>query len=100
MLSLRVMFDEKFTFKEHMHAKINRAYMMLGITKRNFKYLTVSTFVIFYSSMVRSQFDYYSSVWAPYTHTHVRFMALWTLSGITQVSRYQNQSGFYRSKRQ
>jgi len=27
-------------------------------------------------------------------------MALWTLSGITQVSQYQNQSGFYWSKRQ
>jgi len=33
-------------------------------------------------------------------HTHIRFTALWTLSGITRVSRYQNQSGFYRSKRQ
>ena len=31
------------------------------------------------------------------THTHL-FTALWTLSGITQVSRYQNQSGFYWSK--
>jgi len=33
------------------------------------------------------------------THTH-RFTALWTLSGITWVSRYQNQSGFYWSMRQ
>jgi len=31
MLDLGVMFDEKLTFKEHIHAKINKAYMMLGI---------------------------------------------------------------------
>jgi len=39
-------------------------------------------------------------------HAHARtracayFTALWTSSGITWVSRYQNQSGFYWSKRQ
>jgi len=33
-------------------------------------------------------------------HTHICFMGLWTLSGITWVSRYQDQSGFYWSKRQ
>jgi len=40
--------------------------MMLGIIKRNFKYLTVQTFVFIYNSMVRSYLDYCSSVWAPY----------------------------------
>ena len=46
--------------------KINKAYMMLGIIKRNFKYLTIPTFVLLYNSMVRSHLDYCSSVWAPY----------------------------------
>jgi len=41
-------------------------YMMLGVIKRNFKYLTVSTFVLLYKSMVRSHLNYCSSVWAPY----------------------------------
>jgi len=35
-----------------------------------------------------------------HTRTHTRFMALWTLTRITHWSRYQNQSGFYSSKRQ
>jgi len=35
-----------------------------------------------------------------HTRTHIHFTALWTLSGITWVSRYQKQSGFYWSKRQ
>ena len=41
---------------------------MLGIIKRNFKHLTVPTFVMLYS-MVRSHLDYcssQSSVWASY----------------------------------
>jgi len=31
--------DEKLTFRDHMHDKINKAYAMLGIIKRNFNYL-------------------------------------------------------------
>ena len=66
MVDLGVTFDEKLSFREHIHAKINKAYMMLGIIKRNFKYLTVRTFVLIYNSMVRSHLDYCSSVWPPY----------------------------------
>jgi len=40
--------------------------MMLGLNKRKFKYLTISTFILLYISMVRSHLDYCSSVWAPY----------------------------------
>jgi len=49
-----VWFDEKLTFKEHINHKINVAYMMLGLIKRNFKYVTIPTFVMLYKSMVRS----------------------------------------------
>ena len=54
VLDLGVCFDEKLSFKEHIHAKINKAYMMLGLIKRNFKYLTIPTFIQLYISMVRS----------------------------------------------
>ena len=47
MLDLGVWFDE--TFSEHIQTKINKAYMMLGIIKRNFKHLTVPTFVLLYA---------------------------------------------------
>ena len=66
VLDLGVCFDEKLSFKEHIHAKINKAYMMLGLIKCNFKYLTIPTFIQLYISMVRSHLDYCSSVWAPY----------------------------------
>jgi len=58
VLDLGVCFDKKLSFKEHIHAKINKAYMMLGLIKRNFKYLTIPTFIQLYISMVRSHLDY------------------------------------------
>ena len=47
---LGILIDEKLTFRNHIHDKINKAYMMLGLIKRNFKYLTVSTFVLLYKN--------------------------------------------------
>jgi len=51
--------DKKLTFRDHIHDKINKAYMMLGLKKRNFKYLTVSTFVLLFKNMVRSHLEYW-----------------------------------------
>ena len=42
-----VWFDEKLSFSEHIQAKINKAYMMLGIIK-HFKHLTVLTYTAVY----------------------------------------------------
>jgi len=47
------------------------AYMMLGLIKRNFKYLTVSTFVLLYKNMVTSHLDYCSSFWSPYRKGYI-----------------------------
>ena len=58
-------FDDKLTFKEHINDKINVAYDAFLI-KRNFKYVTIPTFVMLYNSMVRSHLDLCCSVWTPY----------------------------------
>ena len=63
---LGILIDEKLSFTEHIHDKINKAYSMLGLIKRNFKYLTTESFTLLYKNMVRSQLDYCSSVWSPY----------------------------------
>ena len=34
-MDLGVIFDEKLTFREHIHCKINVAYEMVGLIKRN-----------------------------------------------------------------
>ena len=63
---LGVTVDENLNFKEHTTSKINKAFSMLGIIKRNFKHMDNDTLVRLYKSMVRSHLDYAVSVWAPY----------------------------------
>jgi len=63
---LGVWFDEKLSFREHIQDKINKAHMMLGKIKHNFRHLTIPTFVLLYKTMVRSHSDYCCCVWAPY----------------------------------
>jgi len=43
VVDLGVGFDLKYSFREHINAKINKACMTFGIIKRNFKHLTVPT---------------------------------------------------------
>ena len=59
-----VFIDERLAFSNHigLQDKINKAYAMLGVIKRNFKYLQLSSFIL----LVRSHLDYCSSVWTPY----------------------------------
>jgi len=52
------MFDEKLNFREHIHCKINMAYEMVGLIKRNLKYLSISSYVLVYKNLVRSHLDY------------------------------------------
>ena len=39
---------------------------MLGLINRNFKHMSILTFVALYNSMVRSHLDYDCLVWSPY----------------------------------
>ena len=64
---LGVTFDEKLSFRDHIHDKVHKAYYaMLGIIKRNFNYISINSFILLYKSMVRSLLDYCVSVWVPY----------------------------------
>ena len=47
-----VVFDSRLTFDEHIDEKVNKAYQLLGIIKRNFIYLTPDSFVILYKALV------------------------------------------------
>jgi len=63
---LGVIFDSRLTFKDHMAQKINKAYSILGIIKRNFIYMDESSVILLYKSMVRPHVDYANSMWCPY----------------------------------
>ena len=58
---LGVFFDSQLTFSEHIHQKINKAYSMLGIIKRNFIHMDPRTFILLYKALVRPHVE-----WSPY----------------------------------
>ena len=55
--ALDVVFDSWLKFDEHIDEKVNKAYQMLGIIKRNFIHLTADSFVILYKALVRSRLE-------------------------------------------
>jgi hypothetical protein len=62
-----VTIDSGLKFGKHISEKVNKANSMFAIIRRAFKYLNAETFM----SLVRSQLDYASSVWAPYRKKHI-----------------------------
>ena len=46
-------FDSQLTFSENIHQKINKAYSMLGIIKRNLIHMDPRTFILLYKTLVR-----------------------------------------------
>jgi len=52
-------------FDKHICEKINKAYMMFGIIKSNFVYISTECFVTLYKSLARSHLEYANSVWYP-----------------------------------
>ena len=63
---LGVTFDYRLTFHDHIQEKVNRAYSMLGLIKRNFIYMDSNTFILLYTSLVRPHLEYENAVWCPY----------------------------------
>ena len=55
MKDLGVWFDDNLSFKQHMHKKINTAFMMLGIIHKNFKHLTIPTFMLLYIAVIKPE---------------------------------------------
>jgi len=66
MVDLGVRFDSNITFSDNIPGKINKAYSVLGIIKRNFIYMDEHTFILLYKSMVRPHVEFANSVWCPY----------------------------------
>ena len=62
IVDLGVHFDSNLTFKDHISEKINKAYSVLGIIKRNFIYMDEHTFILLYKAMVRPHVEFANSV--------------------------------------
>ena len=51
MKDLGVKFDVKLKFTDHINEKINKAYCVLGLIKRNFQYISEKCFVTLYKAI-------------------------------------------------
>ena len=63
---LGILFDTRLSFKDHIQEKINKAYNMIGVLKRNFIHVDCNTFILLYKALVRPHVEYANSVWSPY----------------------------------
>ena len=68
---LGVIFDSQLNFKSHINDKINKAYSILGIIRRNFTYFDKNSFLVMYKSMVRSHLEYANCIWSPHTKQEI-----------------------------
>ena len=69
---LGVIFDENLDFGGMNTAeRINKAYSMLWLIKRNFKDVGREAFLLLYKHLVRSHLEYCNSVWAPYKKSYI-----------------------------
>ena len=64
--NLDVISDCKLKFQDHIKEKINKAYSILGILRRNFEEMDVDSFISLYKVFVRSHLEYAESVWNPH----------------------------------
>jgi len=81
IVDLGVHFDSNLTFRDHISGKINRAYSVLGIIKRNFIYMDEHTFILLYKAMVHPHVEFANSVWCPFK-----------LGDIKEIEKIQKQA--------
>jgi len=68
------------------------AYKMVRPIKRNFKYLSISSFLLVYKKLVRSQLDYCNSVWTPYGKSDIE-----TLEKVQKATKLLPKSVIYNT---
>ena len=71
---LGVTFDSKLRFDMHIQDKINKANCMLGIIKRNFRYLNKEAFITLYKSLIRAHLENAVAVWKPHFKSDIERM--------------------------
>ena len=55
----------------HVAEKVNKAYSMLWLIKRNFKDIGAEAFVTLYKHLIRSHLEYNNSVWSPHKKSDI-----------------------------
>ena len=66
-----VIIDSELTFENHLCEKVKKATSIFAAMRRTFKYLDTKSFLVIYTTLVRTHLDYASSVWAPYKMKYI-----------------------------
>lgn len=68
---LGVIFENNLSFNKHITQISNNAYRSLGCVKRFAKGFTLNSKKTLFCSLVRSQIEYASQIWSPYTSNQI-----------------------------
>jgi len=63
---LGILIASQLTFQDYIQDKIDKAYSMIGLLKRNFINMDCKTFILLYKALVHPHLEYANSVWSPY----------------------------------
>ena len=69
---LGILFDNELKFENHISDTINKANSIIGIIRRSYRYLNITNFTPLYKAMVRSYFDYASSITCPIKKEYIK----------------------------
>ena len=64
---LGIFMDSRLSFETHITKSVSKANRMLGLVRRNFKYVNEEVFCNLYKTLVRPHVEYGSVVWNPKT---------------------------------
>jgi hypothetical protein len=87
-----VTIESELTFESHICEKVNKATSIFGALRREFRYLDKKLFIPLYKTMVRTQLDYATSVWAPYKKKHIYMIENVQKRATKQIPRIKNLS--------
>ena len=62
---LGINIDSELNFEEHLSEKVNKANQIMGLIRRSFSFLNVSTFSQLYKAHVRPHLEYAIQAWHP-----------------------------------
>jgi hypothetical protein len=87
-----VTIESELTFESHICEKVNKATSIFGALRRECRYLDKKLFIPLYKTMVRTQLDYATSVWAPYKKKHIDMIENVQKRATKQIPRIKNLS--------
>ena len=71
---LGVVIDSALSFSNHINEIVSKANRILGLIKRNFKYLDENSFLNLYKTLVRPILEYASPVWNPHQMKYIKLI--------------------------